>query len=133
MVLIVDVDHLNHLTCILSGPRLLPHDVIEIFLLVFLRCPRDDWPICPSLCQIICGDVVVQVKSRERGRGMEDSCGLTTVVRIVLIVRPSKWVKTIVNGEVSDIVVPLHCDSQSFLVVLNFVSDRCCDRVIHVN
>ncbi len=64
---------------------------------------------------------------------MEDSSGLTPVVRVVLIIGSSEGVKSVVDGEIPDIVVPLHGNAQTFLVVLNFVSDRCCDGVIHVD
>ena len=60
-MVVINVHHLYHLTGVSGRSRLLPDNVIEIFLLIFIRGPENDWPVYSSLCLVQSRNIVIKI------------------------------------------------------------------------
>ena len=117
--MVVDVDHPDDLVGF-GCARTLPDYVVQVLLFVLGCGPWNDWPVAP-LGLVYCGDVVIHVKARQAGGGVEDACGLAAVVLVVRVVSTTERVQPVVDGEVPDVVVPCHHLAELALVVLDVV------------
>ena len=119
LLLVVDVDHPDDFVGF-GCSRVLPDYVVKVLLLVLGSGPWNDRSVAP-LGLVHRGDVVIHVKARQAGGGVEDARGLAAVVLVVRVVSTTERVQPIVNGEVPDVVVPCHHLAEIALVVLDVV------------